>query len=90
VSAFLAKEENQIRLLVYHHFVERGQAPTVAQIADTLRCDEAEVVDILRRLAEKQVLVLGADNASIFMAMPFSAVPTDFVVTSSVQGWWAN
>jgi hypothetical protein len=43
----------------------------------------------LERLAAARVLVLHPETRRIWMAMPFSAVPTAFTVRSGRRHWWA-
>ena len=50
--------EKQVRLYIYDHFVKTGQAPLIAQSAQTLSCTVAEVEMAHRRLAEGRALVL--------------------------------
>lgn len=50
-----------------------------------------EAEDSLRRLAETEgALVLLPGSPYVWMAEPFSAVPTSFTVESGSQRWWGN
>jgi hypothetical protein len=44
----------------------------------------------LDRLDASRVLVLHPTTRQLWMAMPFSAVPTDYRVISGDRAWWAN
>ena len=73
-----------LRNVTYRLFVELGRAPTP---------DETGVPDARagwRRLHEAHALVLDETTASIRMAHPFSAVPTDFRVRADGRWWYAN
>jgi hypothetical protein len=90
--------DSAVRLAVYEHFLARGSAPSAADLAPAVGRSAVEVADAFRRLGEAHVLVLTpgeGDPPALWMAMPFSAVPTDFrVETEPVAGsagaWWAN
>ena len=82
--------DNQVRLEVYRFFVEQGRPPVAAEIAETLDSDQALVEDALRRLADGHVLVLAPGTTSIWMANPFSAIPTPFLVQVEERTWYGN
>ncbi len=81
--------DEQVRLAVYDGFVHRGQAPTAAQLADSLGRTLDEVAAALRELQSAHLLVLQPDG-EVLMANPFSAVATGFRVEAGEQAWWAN
>ena len=82
--------DNQVRLYAYQHFVEKGRAPTSAEVTAALAVSSSQTYDAFERLAEKHVLVLDPKSHEIWMAMPFSAVPTAYRVTVGNSSWWAN
>ena len=47
-------------------------------------------MDALHALADEHRLVLTPGTDSVWMAHPFSAVPTDFVVNVGERRWFAN
>ncbi len=79
-----------MRLSVYRHFVRTGQAPSLGETSEEVGIDAASVTESLARLDANHVLVLHPSTRQLWMAMPFSAVPTGFRVTSGDRGWWAN
>ena len=82
--------ERAVRLFVYQSFVETAGAPDVTTIArHTGESDEA-VATALRRLADARALVLAPATAAIWMAHPFSAVPTAYPVETRGRTYWAN
>ena len=81
--------DGRVRLCVYRHFVRRGTAPTVGDISDELGASPAAIAASLERLAAAHVLVLDPATRRLWMAMPFSAVPTAFRVRTSGGEWWA-
>ena len=82
---------SEIRLWIYRHFVDTGRAPSPVEIAACFRLTPAQVGDELRRLqVEADALVLIPGTSYIWMAEPFSAVPTSFLVRSDTRQWWGN
>jgi hypothetical protein len=82
--------ENDVRLAVYRHFVSAGRAPTIDEVADALVLDRDVVCEAFEALERGHVLVLQPDTREVWMAMPFSAVPTPFSVIVGKRRWWAN
>ncbi len=82
--------EEEVRLAVYDHFVAQQRAPSVEQVAERTGHPVAEVSSVFRGLAEAHVLVLRPGTDEVWMAMPFSAVPTGFTVRVGQRSWWAN
>jgi Alkylmercury lyase len=81
----------EVRLWIYQHFVDIGRAPAPIEIAARFRLTPTEVELILRRLqSEADALVLIPGSPYIWMAEPFSAVPTAFLVHSGDREWWGN
>ena len=73
----------EVRLWIYRHFVDIGRAPAPIEIAARFRLPPTEVELILRRLqSDADALVLIPGSPYIWMAEPFSAVPTSFLVRS--------
>ena len=83
--------DSEIRLWIYQHFVDTGRAPSPVEIAAHFQLTPSEVEDRLRRLQdEADALVLLPGSLCIWMAEPFSAVPTSFLVRSGTRQWWGN
>jgi len=70
----------EVRRVVYETAMRSGRVPRAEEIASELAVGQSEIVDVLRRLSDAHILVLRRDRNEILMAMPFSAVPTPFVV----------
>ena len=79
-----------IRNLTYHQFVERGRAPTSAEIAATVGVAAREIHTIWQRLHDGHAIVLDTSTGEIRMANPFSAVPTAFRVHAAGRWWYSN
>ena len=72
--------DTQIKLVVYRHFAETGQRPSLESVAARLCSDVESVLDAYLRLRSQRVLGLEADGSSIRMAPPFSGVPHSIVI----------
>jgi len=64
--------------------------PTRMSVLQALGLDYAAVSASYARLAEAHVVVLDPDSGEVWMALPFSAVPTDFRVVAGDVAVWAN
>jgi hypothetical protein len=82
--------ERHVRFVVYRHLVDTARAPDVRTVAAALGVAEPEAIDALRRLAEAHALVLAPATQTIWMAHPFSAVPTIYPVEISGKTYYAN
>jgi hypothetical protein len=82
--------ENNVRLEVYNLFVSAGRAPTVDEVAEALAMDRGTAFEAFEALGRGHVLVLQPDTREVWMAMPFSALPTAFSVSVGEQRWSAN
>lgn len=80
----------EIRLATYRSFLDEGRAPVPAEIAEIVGSSPAEVEAAFRRLHDAHVLVLAPGTPYIWMANPFSALPTPFKVSSDSRTYWGN
>jgi hypothetical protein len=89
-SGDAASFDRAVRLAVYRHTVADGVPPTSTEIAHGVGAAPADVEASLRRLADGHVLVLAPGTTSIWMAAPFSAIPTPFPVSVGERRYFAN
>jgi len=82
--------ERAVRLFVYDHFVKTTKAPDLTAIAVAVKRTPDAVTSALKRLAELRALVLAPATVNIWMAHPFSAVPTAYPVAIAGRTYWAN
>ena len=82
--------DQALRLGVYRSFVDHGAAPTAHGLAAQLEVEVDQVSAGLERLHEAHVLVLDDESRQVRMAMPFSSVPTAFLVHVAEGSVWAN
>jgi hypothetical protein len=82
--------DEAVRLELYRFFVDQGRAPVPAEIAVALQTDQASVEGSIRRLADARILVLAPGTPYIWMANPFSAIPTPFIAEAKGRTWFGN
>ena len=83
--------DSEIRLWVYRYFADTGCGPSPVEIAAHFRLTPLQVDHALERLeTEGHALVRIPGSSHIWMATPFSAVPTSFLVRSGTRQWWGN
>lgn len=68
----------------------RGDVPLRASIASTLGLGVDTVVASYRALSAAHVIVPDPSTGEVWMAMPFSAAPTEFRVVVGDRAVWAN
>ena len=79
-----------VRTEVYDTFAERGSAPTVEELAAAVRSTEVQVRTAFQRLFDAHELVPLPTGDAVWMANPFSGVPTDYPVTTPHMACYAN
>jgi hypothetical protein len=82
--------DRTVRLAVYRKIVEEGLPPTAPEMAGGLGIPIPEVEASLRRLGDGHVLVLAPGTPYIWMANPFSAIPTPFEVLVGDRRYFGN
>jgi ribonuclease HI len=82
--------ERAVRLHVYQRFVETARAPDVAAIAEAVDATPKDVRAALRTLADGHAIVLAPATHAVWMAHPFSAVPTPYPVDARGRRYFAN
>jgi hypothetical protein len=82
--------DRDVRLAVYRKFVEEARPPTPPEIAVELGAATLDVEASIRRLADGHVLVLAPGTPYVWMANPFSAIPTPFEVEVGDRLYFGN
>ena len=82
--------DDGMRIFIYSYIVDAGAPPSSAQIATQLGISHESARDAVRALGAAKQVVLDAQTGEIWMAGPFSAVPTRFRVHGATASWWAN
>jgi len=79
----------RVKLAIYRHFAETGEAASAQAIAGRLGVGEEQVRQSYRDLRAARVLFLQGDG-TIRMAPPFSGVPTQHRVQVGRVAYFAN
>lgn len=80
----------RVRAHVIRALYDTSKAPSSDDVAAALGSSTDAVRGALHTLADEHLLALLPGADSVWMAHPFSAVPTDFAVHSGERSWWAN
>ena len=72
--------DRDVRLAVYRKFVDEARPPSPPEVALQLGVATLDVEASIRRLADAHTLVLAPGTPYVWMANPFSAIPTPFEV----------
>lgn len=89
MAAPLTPVDLAVRRAVLQAFA-RGDIPTRASVGTVLGLDADAVAASYRRLGDTHVIVPDPATGEVWMAMPFSAVPTEFRVVVGDRSVWAN
>ena len=89
-STNISSNDQKVRLSIYEHIVETGIAPTTDNLAGHLGVSREELDSSLLRLTSNRALVLFPNTNEIWMAHPFSAVPTPYPVETKRITYYAN
>ena len=82
--------DRNTRLAVFGRTAETGRVPSVLEIAEALAVSRGDVEESLKRLAAGRAIVLSPSGTGIWMANPFSAVPTPFRVYANGRTYYGN
>ena len=82
--------DNEVRVAIYRLFAEKARAPIPVEVADSLGTSAFDVEDAFRRLHDAHVIVLAPGTPYIWMANPFSALPTPYEVLVDQRTYWGN
>ncbi len=82
--------DRRVRHGIYQSFMETARAPTAAGLASALDLPLDAVARSIDRLAAAHAIALAPGTRNVWMAFPFSAVPTAYPVTTAQRTYWAN
>jgi hypothetical protein len=82
--------DRNVRLAVMRSFVDEGRPPSPDELAGALGVPQIEIEGSLHRLADAHALVLAPGTPYVWMANPFSAIPTPFRVEAGERRWWGS
>jgi hypothetical protein len=81
---------SRVRHAIYQHFVQTASAPSVDELSSVTQISARDVEEALMRLQAAHVIALAPGSTNIWMAPPFSSVPTAFPVLAGGLRYWAN
>ncbi len=79
-----------VRTEVYRGFAADRAPPHMEELATRFDADLAGVIAALRRLEAAHQLAMLPDGSGVWMANPFSSVPTAYPVEPARGHYWAN
>lgn len=82
--------ESQLHTAIIRHVAERGFAPAIETLGETLGWSAIDVRTALTRLAEIRGVILKPNSFDVWAIHPFTLMPTATWVTAEVGAWWAN
>ena len=80
--------DREVRHSVFRQVAETAHMPTTDEIAGGLSRSPREVEAALHRLGASHLLVLAPGTATVWVAPPFCAVPSDFRVNALGRTYW--
>jgi hypothetical protein len=80
----------RVRRAIYQHFAENASAPSIKDLCDASQISARDIEESLTRLQSSHSIALAPGSMNIWMAPPFSAVPTAFSVFAGGRRYWAN
>lgn len=86
----LSPSDRDLRVEIYRHFSQTTQAPAETTLAKRMDTNVENIQESLYRLAAQHAIALAPGSTSIWMAHPFSAVPTAYPVHTTRGRYWAN
>lgn len=88
--AALNDAEQRVRFTIMQHLADSGRAPSVEDLATELESSPHLVANALYRLEDAHAIALAPASTNVWMAHPFSAIPTPFPVETARIRYWAN
>lgn len=76
--------------VIISFFLKHQRPPSINELASVFGCEEADVRDALRALADYHGVVLHPTSDEVWIAHPFSSSPTTCVVRAGNKKWWGN
>ena len=85
-----ASIDEDVRHYIYTTFAETTLPPTTSQVADHFGVAIESIENAFERLASDHQIALAPGSYSIWMAHPFSGVPTNFVAAIGSKRYYGN
>jgi hypothetical protein len=82
--------ETELHTAIIRHVAQRGCAPSIGALRETLGWTESDVRAALERLAQLRGVILKPNSFDVWAIHPFTLMPTPTWVETQSNGWWAN
>ncbi len=82
--------DKDVRHFIYSNFSKTGQPPAFEKLAARFNTDSESIKASLDRLTAAHQIALAPGSYNIWMAHPFSAIPTDFVTRLREKKYHGN
>ena len=90
VCGSLATFACDVRHFIYTTFTQTAHPPTTTDVAHHFKTSIATIEAIFDELAQAHHIALAPGFHAIWMAHPFSALPTNFVAETGGKRYWGN
>ncbi|RJQ62003.1 MAG: hypothetical protein C4530_05540 [Desulfobacteraceae bacterium] len=82
--------DSGVRYFIYATFAGTCRPPTTLETADHFKVSIAAVESAYERLAKAHHVALAPGSHAIWMAHPFSGLPTNYVTEVENRRYWGN
>ncbi len=82
--------DRDVRHFIYATFAETSRPPTTIETADHFKISIATVENAYENLANAHHIALAPGSHWIWMAHPFSSLPTNYVAEVEGKRFWGN
>ena len=79
-----------VRHFIYGTFAEKSRPPSTAECAGHFNISIAGVEGAMGRLADAHHIAFAPGSLSIWMAHPFSSLPTNSITEVDSKRYWGN
>ncbi len=85
-----AVPDKDVRHYIYKTFEKASKPPTTEDVSEFFRITISQAEAAFQRLADAHQIVLAPGSHSIWMAHPFSSLPTNFRAETGTNTYFAN
>ena len=82
--------DKSVRYYIYKSFEETTKPPTTEDISEYFDIPISQAEGSFQRLANAHQIALAPGSYSIWMAHPFSSVPTNYTTTIGAKKYFGN
>ena len=82
--------DNEVRHFIYQTFISTSKPPTTAETAKRFQLSISKIESTFERLAASHDIALAPGSHAIWMAHPFSALPTNYTAQINQKKYYGN